>query len=69
MLKVGYTSIRHAERNDRTTYYSRCPSIKLKGNWLEDAGFTAGATVTVTAEYGQLINRPLTKCRIKKPPD
>ncbi|WP_288475356.1 hypothetical protein [uncultured Pantoea sp.] len=25
-LKMGYTSIRHADRNDMTTYYSRYPA-------------------------------------------
>ncbi|MDN4629754.1 SymE family type I addiction module toxin [Erwinia sp. PsM31] len=25
-----------------TTYYSRCPSINLKGNWLEETGFETG---------------------------
>lgn len=54
-LKVGYTSIRHADRNDTTTYYSRCPSINLKGNWLEEAGFTTGQQVKVTVEPRRLI--------------
>ncbi|MGJ0194799.1 SymE family type I addiction module toxin [Pantoea sp. RRHST58] len=26
-------------------YYSRCPSLNLKGNWLEEAGFTTGQPV------------------------
>ncbi|MCP1437324.1 toxic protein SymE [Erwinia persicina] len=56
-LKVGYTSIRHADRNDMTTYYSRCPSINLRGNWLEEAGFETGQPVKVTVERGQLIIR------------
>lgn len=59
-LKVGYTNIRHEDRRTgRTTRYSRCPSLNLKGNWLEEAGFTTGAPVTVTVEHGQLIIRPL----------
>lgn len=58
-LKVGYTSIRHADRNDMTTYYSRCPSINPKGNWLAEAGFVTDTPVTVTVEHGQLIIRPL----------
>lgn len=56
-LKVGYTSIRHADRNDMTTYYSRCPSLNLKGNWLEEAGFATGQPVKVMVERGQLIIR------------
>lgn len=57
LLKVGYTSIRHADRNDMTTYYSRCPSINLKGNWLAEAGFETGQQVRVMVERGQLIIR------------
>ena len=56
-LKVGYTSIRHADRNDMTTYYSRCPSLNLKGNWLEEAGFKTDTPVTVAIEHGQLVIR------------
>lgn len=57
-LKVGYTSIRHADHHDMTTYYNRCPSLNLKGNWLEEAGFTTDTPVTVTVERGQLTIRP-----------
>jgi len=46
-LKVGYTSIRQADRNDMTTYYSRCPSINLRGNWLQEAGFETDMPVDV----------------------
>lgn len=57
-LKVGYTSIRHEKRSTgMTTYYSRCPSINLKGNWLEEAGFATDTPVTVFVERGQLIIR------------
>jgi len=55
LLKVGYTSIRHADRNDITTYYSSCPSINLKGSWLTEAGFTTGKQIKVTVEPGRLI--------------
>jgi toxic protein SymE len=41
-----------------TTYYSWCPSINLKGYWLEEAGFTTDTPVTVTVERGQLTIRP-----------
>lgn len=58
-LKVGYTSIRHeSQRTGITTYYSRCPSINLKGNWLEEAGFATDTPVTVAVEHGQLVIRP-----------
>ncbi|CCP05018.1 Endoribonuclease symE [Erwinia amylovora Ea644] len=58
-LKVGYTSIRHENRRTgMTTYYSHCPSISLKGNWLEEAGFSTDTPVTVVVEHGQLVIRP-----------
>jgi len=60
-LKVGYVSIGHADRNDTTTYYSRCLSLNLKGNWLEEAGFATDTPVTVTIGQGQLVIRPVTK--------
>ncbi|WP_147195724.1 SymE family type I addiction module toxin [Pantoea sp. CCBC3-3-1] len=57
-LKVGYTSIRHEKRSTgMTTYYSRCLSISLKGNWLEEAGFDTRQPVKVMMERGQLIIR------------
>ncbi|KAF6661809.1 hypothetical protein CKF42_20230 [Pantoea sp. ARC270] len=46
--KVGSTSIRHADRNDTPTYYSRCPTLNLKGQWLEEAGFATGQPVKVS---------------------
>jgi len=55
-----YTSIRHESRaTGATTYYSRSPSLNLKGNWLEEAGFTTGLfqPVKVMVERGQLIIR------------
>jgi len=57
-LKVGYTRIRREKRLiDTTTYYSRCPSINLKGNWLEEAEFQTGQPVKVMVKRGQLIIR------------
>jgi toxic protein SymE len=53
-LKVGYTSIRHESRTDvTTTWYSRCPCINLKGNWLEEASFTIATPVILAVEHGQ----------------
>ncbi|MCT4715607.1 type I toxin-antitoxin system SymE family toxin [Enterobacteriaceae bacterium H18W14] len=57
--KIGYTSIRHSVRATKmTTYYSRTPSLHLKGDWLEEAGFTTDTPVTVAVERGQLMIRP-----------
>ena len=57
-LKVGYTSVRHEQRATKmTTYYSRTPSLHLKGNWLEEAGFGTDTPVTIGVEHGQLVIR------------
>lgn len=57
--KVGYTSIRHVTRATKmTTYYSRTPSLHLKGDWLQEAGFGTDTPVTVAVEHGQLVIRP-----------
>ncbi|WP_387493120.1 SymE family type I addiction module toxin [Photorhabdus sp. RM96S] len=56
--KVGYISRCHADRNTgMTRYYSQHPSLHLKGNWLEEAGFATGLPVQVSVEHGQLIIR------------
>jgi toxic protein SymE len=56
--KVGYVSIRHATRATKmTTYYSRTPSLHLKGDWLEEAGFRTDTPVTIAVERGQLVIR------------
>ncbi|MFP1773406.1 SymE family type I addiction module toxin [Lonsdalea quercina] len=57
-LKVGYVSRRHADRHDMTRYYSRSPSLHLKGHWLEAAGFGTDTPVVITVEHGQLLIRP-----------
>ncbi|MGV7963662.1 SymE family type I addiction module toxin [Photorhabdus tasmaniensis] len=51
--KVGYTSTRHEDRYTGMKH----PSLHLKGNWLEEAGFTTGQAVNITVERGQLIIR------------
>lgn len=57
--KVGYTSVQHIKRaTGMTTYYSRTPSLHLKGDWLEEAGFGTDTPVTIAVEQGQLVIRP-----------
>ncbi|MBC8949245.1 SymE family type I addiction module toxin [Xenorhabdus sp. TS4] len=56
--KVGYISRCHADRHTgMTRYYSQHPSLHLKGNWLQEAGFATGQPVQVSVEHGQLIIR------------
>ncbi|MFP1813969.1 SymE family type I addiction module toxin [Lonsdalea quercina] len=40
-----------------TRYYSRSPSLHLKGHWLEAAGFGTDTPVVITVEHGQLMIR------------
>ncbi|MBD2826944.1 type I toxin-antitoxin system SymE family toxin [Xenorhabdus sp. 5] len=40
-----------------TRHYSQHPSLHLKGNWLEAAGFATGQAVQVCIEHGLLIIR------------
>lgn len=55
-VKVSYVRKRHQDpKTGRTRHYSRHPSLVLSGNWLEEAGFPTGVSVSVTIEYGQLI--------------
>ncbi|EBJ0777583.1 type I toxin-antitoxin system SymE family toxin [Salmonella enterica] len=54
--QVGYVSVRHENsRTYMTTYYSRIPSLHLKGDWLAEAGFETGTSVTVKISEGCLI--------------
>ena len=38
--------------------YKDTPTIILKGEWLKDAGFDIGDSITVTCEDGKLIITP-----------
>ncbi|EAA7021876.1 SymE family type I addiction module toxin [Salmonella enterica subsp. enterica] len=47
-MKVGYVGISHTScKTKDPTGYSRSPSLHLKGDWLEEAGFKTGRGVTV----------------------
>ncbi|WP_277754371.1 SymE family type I addiction module toxin [Rosenbergiella epipactidis] len=55
-MSGGYVSIRHESHRDITaTYYSRSPSLHLKGDWLREAGCDIGCPVTVKIDEGRLI--------------
>lgn len=38
--------------------YKSTPTIILKGQWLREAGFDCGTSITVTCEEGRLIITP-----------
>jgi len=55
-LKVGYVSIRHEVNNDAATaWYTRCAGLRLKEDWLEEAGFKTDTPVDVRVLPGCLI--------------
>lgn len=59
-MTVSYVRKRHENRKTKLTrYYTVHPCLSLQGIWLEEAGFTTGATVSVAVEFGQLIIRPV----------
>ena len=41
--------------NGRGAFKKSPPQILLQGNWLEQAGFSAGDKITVNCQQGQLI--------------
>lgn len=43
-----------ARRFSRPTFY---PSIRIQGNWLQDAGFDPGSTVYLFVESGKIVIR------------
>lgn len=54
-LKASYIGISHTRRKTKfPTGYSRSPSLHLKGDWLEEAGFETGRGVTVKISDGCL---------------
>ena len=54
--QVGYVSVRHENsKTHMTTYYSRIPSLHLKGNWLKEAGFDTGTSVTMKISEGGIV--------------
>jgi len=58
-MKVSYVSVRHFNpRSSLNTWYSRSPSLRLNGNWLEEAEFSTDTPVTVSVEPGRLVIEP-----------
>ncbi len=62
---MGYVSTRHQNSKiGMTTYYSRSPSLHLKGDWLAEAGFDTGTSVTVKISEGCPLIRDYTDLEI-----
>jgi toxic protein SymE len=43
------------------------PFLRLRGKWLEELGFEAGAKVAVTTEPGRLVITPAAACEVAEP--
>ncbi|EBK5149833.1 type I toxin-antitoxin system SymE family toxin [Salmonella enterica subsp. enterica] len=55
-MNASGVSVRHINsETSMTTCYSQIPSLHLKGDWLEEAGFETGRGVTVKISQGCLV--------------
>lgn len=55
-LTVGYFRKRHEDRNTKIPKrYSVHAALSLKGDWLEQAGFTTHSRVRVGVEHGKIV--------------
>ncbi|MDJ7508403.1 type I toxin-antitoxin system SymE family toxin [Salmonella enterica] len=55
-MNASGVSVRHINSETHmTTYYSQIPSLHLKGDWLEEAGFETGRGVTVKISQGCIV--------------
>ncbi|APH28387.1 type I addiction module toxin, SymE family [Salmonella enterica] len=55
-MNASGVSVRHINsKTHMTTYYSQIPSLHLKGDWLEEAGFETGRGVTVKISQGCIV--------------
>ncbi|MEL4871843.1 SymE family type I addiction module toxin [Pantoea agglomerans] len=55
-LKVGYFRKRHEDRKTKIPKrYSVHAALSLKGDWLEQAGFTTNSQVRVGVQHGKIV--------------
>lgn len=56
---MAFKKFRNMKVCEQSGYkYKTTPAIVLKGQWLKDAGFDIGDSITVTCEDGKLIITP-----------
>ena len=56
---MAFKKIRNMKVYEQSGYnYKSTPTIMLKGQWLKEAGFDCGTSITVTCEDGKLIITP-----------
>lgn len=53
---MAFKKIRNMKVYEQSGYnYKSTPTITLKGQWLKEAGFNIGDSITITCEDGKLI--------------
>ena len=56
---MAFKKFRNMKVYEQSGYnYKSTPTIMLKGQWLKEAGFNVGDSITVTCENGKLIITP-----------
>lgn len=56
---MAFEKIRNMKVYEQSGYnYKSTPTITLKGQWLKEAGFNIGDSITITCEDGKLIISP-----------
>lgn len=56
---MAFKKVRNMKVYEQSGYnYKATPTITLKGQWLKDAGFDIGDSITVTCEDGKLVITP-----------
>ena len=56
---MAFKKIRNMKVYEQSGYqYKATPTIMLKGQWLREAGFNIGDSITVTCEDGKLVITP-----------
>ena len=56
---MGMKKVRNMNVYEQSGYhYKSTPAIMLKGQWLREAGFDCGTSITVTCEEGRLVIVP-----------
>ena len=64
---MAIKKVRNMKVYEQSGYnYKATPTITLKGQWLKDAGFDIGDSITVTCEDGKLIITPVKWYRVRK---
>ena len=58
MAMKKFRNMKVYEQSGYQYQYKSTPAIMLKGQWLREAGFDCGTSITVTCEEGRLVIVP-----------